>query len=351
MEAVAPGGASGPHAERLALARGLLRRAEERTSRRGPAGHPDEALDGRMLPVATPLAALLPGGGLRLGGTVALGSGPGSTALLLALLAEASVDGAWIGVIGRPDLGIVAAAEAGLRLERLALVPRPGKDLVAVTAALLDGLDVVVTAVPSGAGMRAAERQRLAARARQRGAVLVPLGPWPGADVELSCVGGRWEGLDAGFGRLRTRRARVRARGRGLPPTGREVELLLPGPAGGGVEPVEVGGTGTPGGASGGESDGRPAVAGTRDAAPGGESDGRSVTVAGTRDGAPGAAAGGGLPGRPAVAAGIRLPGRPAIVPASPLVPTPTEPAPGERWSHRTCGTAEGQPRPVREAG
>lgn len=235
-------------AERLALARGLLRRAEERsTGRRAAvpveapaagdlADGPARAVDG-ALPVAATLAGLFPGGGLRRGSTVAVGAGPGSTSLLLGLLAEASTSGAWIGVVGRPELGLVAAAETGLRLERLALVPHPGADLVAVTAALLDGLDVVVVAGAQRAGVRAADRQRLAARARQRGAVLVPLGRWPGADVELTCTDSRWEGLAAGFGRLRTRRAEVRLRGRGLPPAGRGTTLLLPGP-GGAIAPV-----------------------------------------------------------------------------------------------------------------
>ncbi|MGE3285582.1 MAG: hypothetical protein AB7J32_05690 [Pseudonocardia sp.] len=335
MEAVAPGGAPGPHAERLALARGLLRRAEERSAR--PAGDPGEAPDGRALPVAAPLAALLPGGGLRLGGTVALGSGPGATALLLALLAEASAGGSWIGVVGRPDLGIVAAVEAGLRLERLALVPRPGKDLVAVTAALLDGLDMVVTTVPAGPGMRAAERQRLAARARQRGAVLVPLGPWPGADIELTCVGGRWERLDAGFGRLRTRRARVRARGRGLPPAGREVELLLPGPAGGGAEPV-------------------PGPTGDGTLPPGPAEDGAELGQPGPTGGGAEPAGTGRVAGRPPVVpsrpAAAPLPGPPAVpVPSSAAGPPGPPGAPGERWSRRGHRVAEAPARPAREAG
>ena len=193
-EASCPGGESRPGAgtaaERLRLARGLLRRAEERF---------------------TGMRAVLP--------------------------VEAPAAWAWIGVVGRPELGLVAATEAGLRLERLALVPHPGADLVAVTAALLDGLDVVVVAGAPRAGVRAADRQRLAARARQRGAVLMPLGLWPGADVELACTDSRWEGIGAGFGRLRTRRVEVRLRGRGLSHSGRGTALLLPG-SGGGVEPV-----------------------------------------------------------------------------------------------------------------
>ena len=225
-------------AGRLATARAVLRRVEDRAVAAHPA--PEPGTDGRWLPVAEPLAGVLPAGGLRRGSTVAVAAGLGSTSLLLALLARASSSGAWAGVIGRPELGLVAAAEAGIALERLALVPHPGDDLVAVVAALLDGLDLVAVAVPRR-GMRAAERQRLAARARQRGAVLLPLGPWPGADAELDCAQVRWQGADGsalgggvhgGAGRLCARRVHVRLRGRGLVPGGRGARLLLPGPAG-----------------------------------------------------------------------------------------------------------------------
>ena len=154
--------------------------------------------------------------------------GAGTTSLLWALVAEASAEGAWVGVVGRPELGLVAAAEAGVRLDRLALVPHPGSDLLPVTSALLDGLDVVVVAGAERAGLRAADRQRLAARARQRGAVLIALGPWPGADAELSCTDARWIGPAGGSGRLRERQVRVRLRGRGVAPAGRSVGLLLP---------------------------------------------------------------------------------------------------------------------------
>jgi hypothetical protein len=224
-------------ASRLELARGLLRRLEDRSASARPLVAPEP--DGRVLPVAEPLARLLPAGGLRRGSTVALPEAPGATSLLFALIAEASAAGAWAAVVGRPELGMVAAAEAGVRLERLALVPEPGADLMAVTVALLDGMDVVAVAGAGRAGVRAADRQRLAARARQRGAVLVALGPWAGADIELSCVDTRWQGVGAGSGRLAARQARVRLRGRGVAPGGRSADMLLPAPGGVAVAAAE----------------------------------------------------------------------------------------------------------------
>jgi hypothetical protein len=215
---------------RLELARGLLRRVEGRAQSRQPldvAGPAAPSPDGRVLPVAAPLARLLPAGGLRRGSTVALPPAPATTSLLLALLAESSAGGAWVGVVGKPELGLVAAAEAGIRLDRLALVPHPGSDLLAVAIALLDGMDVVVVAI-GNRPLPAGERRRLEARARQRGAVLVALGQWAGADVELSCAHTRWRGLGAGAGRLRERQVRVRLRGRGITPGGRLAGVLLP---------------------------------------------------------------------------------------------------------------------------
>jgi hypothetical protein len=182
---------------------------------------------GRLpFPVAEPLAPLLPGG-LRPGSVVAV---QGSTALLLALLVAATTQGAWAAVIGVGDLGALAAAEAGVVVQRLALVPRPGPNPAQVAAALLDGMALVALAstdrISPGAG------RSLAARAWQRGSVLLPLGRWPGADIELDCRAEAWSGAEAGHGRLRSREVVVRAVGRGAAARPRIARLLLPGPGG-----------------------------------------------------------------------------------------------------------------------
>ncbi|MGV9297817.1 hypothetical protein [Amycolatopsis sp. NPDC003676] len=177
-----------------------------------------------MLPVAPALADLLPGAGLRRGSIVAVHH---STSLLFALLAEATVAGAWAAVVGAPSLGIVAAAEHGVAVSRLALVPQPGAEYQAVMAALLDGVDLVVTEPRS---VRPDIARRLAARARNRGAVLLSLGPWPAADVELHCTPGAWTGvLEHGAGHLRSRPVEVHARGRGAAARPRSASVFLPG--------------------------------------------------------------------------------------------------------------------------
>ncbi len=196
-----------------------------------PVEHVPDPESSGPLPVAAPLAGLLPGGGLRRGSTVAVS---GSSALVLAVLAEASRAGSWCALVGLPGIGIQAAAEAGLDLARTALVPRPGPRPATVVAALVDGVDVVV--LGGTAQWRAGDRQRLAARVRQRGAVLVPViaaaGAWPGAEVELHASGGTWAGLAGdGAGRLRSRRVHLRCAARGRARDHR-ADALLPGPAG-----------------------------------------------------------------------------------------------------------------------
>ncbi len=132
------------------------------------------------------------------------------------------------------ELGLVAAAEAGVNLDRVALVPNPGEELVAVTAALIEGMDII--AVAGTARLGAGDRQRLSARARQRGTVLLPTGGWAGADLELRLVpapGGGWRGVGGdGHGRLRAREVQLRVGGRGAAHHVRTARLLLPGPTG-----------------------------------------------------------------------------------------------------------------------
>lgn len=195
------------------------------------AGDTEETGIHRVLPVAPELSGLLPSRGLRRGSTVAVAAGRavagGGTSLMLALLSEASRSGSWCAVVGVPSLGAVAAAESGIVLERLALVPNPGPDWPTVVAALIDGVDLVVTAVPGP--ISASVASRLVARARQRGSVLMPFGQWTGADVTLQVTHGRWEGLGAGHGRLRRREVTVLARGRGAAARPREITMWMPG--------------------------------------------------------------------------------------------------------------------------
>jgi hypothetical protein len=186
----------------------------------------------QRLPVLPALEGLVPGGGLRRGVTVSVRSGVGgATSLALALTAEASRRGSWVAGVGLPSLGLVAADELGVALERLVLVAAPERDAWGgVVAALVDGFDLVVLHA-GRTGVRAADARRLVARVRERGAVLLQLGAgWPeAADVQLEVTRARWEGLDDGHGRLLARKVRVTGGGRGEAARPRTVDLWLPG--------------------------------------------------------------------------------------------------------------------------
>jgi hypothetical protein len=176
----------------------------------------------RMLPVRTDLAGLFPMGGLRRGSTVSV---QGSTSLLLALLAAPTASDSWAGVVGMPDLGVLAAAELGVAVDRLAIVRHPGAELPAVVAALLDGMDLVVA---PRARLTDAQARRLSARARHRGAVLLTVGPWPAVDLELRCTWSRWDGIGHGDGYLAGREITVLTHGRGIAARPTRTTLWLP---------------------------------------------------------------------------------------------------------------------------
>lgn len=188
--------------------------------------------DHQVLPVVEPLAALLPGSGLRRGTTVEIG-GPAATSLALALVSEASGQGSWVAVVGVPTLGLVAAAELGVALDRLALVPQvaPGT-WATVVAALIDAVDIVMVGSSS---IRSSDARRVATRVRERGAVVIPVGvQWPEVpDVRLVTASPRWEGLGAGNGHLAARRVTISAEGRRQAARPRSIQVWLPAPVGG----------------------------------------------------------------------------------------------------------------------
>ena len=204
--------------DRAALARAVLAKVEQQTRARTGVEPAD-----RLLPVLPVVASVLPQGGLRRGSTLAV---TGSTSLVLALVAQASREGSWAAVVGLPGVGLLAAAQLGVDLSRLALVPHPGGDAATVLGALVDGVDIVV--LGPGLALVDADRRRLMARARERGTVLISAAPWPGAQVVLTAERARWTGLDDGGGYLRARELTVIRAGRG-DSTGARLLVSLPG--------------------------------------------------------------------------------------------------------------------------
>src|ERR1700750_372054 len=107
---------------------------------------------GSGLPVLPALRGLLPRGGLARGTVVAVAE---FGLLCLALAAVASADGAWCGIAGLPEAGVLAAAGLGLDPGRISLGPDLVPACPQVTASLLDGCELVLLRPPKPAGSSA----------------------------------------------------------------------------------------------------------------------------------------------------------------------------------------------------
>lgn len=173
-----------PTATRMAQLHELLQRQETTPAASSVPVHPE-------------LAPLFPRG-LRAGAVYAL---HGSMSAALALLAGPSMAGSWCGVVGVPDLGVEAAADWGVWLDRLALIPRvAAEDWTSVVAALVEVSALVVATPPEH--ISPGEVSRLLARLRTSGSTLVVLGDWPRTAATLTGRIVRWDGLYDGHGHL-----------------------------------------------------------------------------------------------------------------------------------------------------
>ncbi len=168
-----------------------------------------------LLAVPDALAELLPAGLPR--GTVAVLSGARS--LPVAMAAAVTAAGGHVAIVGLPDFGLLAAAEMGADLSRLAVIPQPGSDPVEVAAVLMDGMDLVVLGL-AGSSVPPTRSRAVVARARQRGcSLLVTGGQWQGASMRMDAQVHGYEISGAaearpGCGRISRVRVAIRTRGR-----------------------------------------------------------------------------------------------------------------------------------------
>lgn len=171
----------------------------------------------RTLPTPADCVDLFAEGGLVRGRTLSF-AGPAATTVMLRLVAAAIEAGGWMAVIDVPTLGLDAASELGIALERVVAVDTQDPDVWAdVVAAAADGFEVLVTRVPSE--VRSSTLRRVIARLQQRGVVMMVVGdPGPLACDGVIDTGHQvWTGVGGGWGRLEQRVVEVTAGGRRLP--------------------------------------------------------------------------------------------------------------------------------------
>jgi hypothetical protein len=190
----------------------------------------------RSVPLEGALADLVPDGTVVRGSVLRVvgDAGAGSTTVAFELAAAFTALGEWAAAVDLDaTLGGLAAGEAGVALERFAVVRRvPPARWATVVAALLDGVSLVVAEVPRG--VRLGDARRLEARARERESVLVVAEPrgvaWPaGAAYVVHAAGSIWDGLERGAGVLAGRRLQVQVEGRGAAARRRAGELARAG--------------------------------------------------------------------------------------------------------------------------
>jgi hypothetical protein len=207
-----------------------------------PAGPATGLVRPALPPLSVPpgLSEVLPHG-LRRGSTIAVTS---SVSLLLALLGTASGGGAWTAMVGMPAISAEAAEEAGIDLQRLAIISSPeagwtGSSWTTAVGALLDAVDIVVArpgVTQAAAGtpigrISDGDARRLTARARTKDAVLVLFGQqasnWPAVEIQLTAQHTRWTGIGTGYGRIKARQLTVSATGKGRSARPRTTQLWL----------------------------------------------------------------------------------------------------------------------------
>lgn len=185
------------------------------------------------LAVSDPFVHLLPEGGLVRGRSVAC-TGGAAVSVALALAAEATRRGSWLAVVGLPWVGVDAARELGVALERMVRIDVPtdggfdgGIDAVSDwaerAAAAADGFELVLTRVPARVSERMLRQVRQ--RFQVRGGVLIDVRPGgrsprsssAGADLVVDAAVDTWTGIDRGSGHLRDRVVDVTVTGRRSP--------------------------------------------------------------------------------------------------------------------------------------
>jgi hypothetical protein len=142
-----------------------------------------------------------------------------------------------LAVVGVPNLGIAAAIEAGVALERIVLAqpPRASREWVATVAALVEGFEVLIVATP--ASLSASDARRLQTRVMARQAVLIVVdlpalssvgeASMFASDIDVHANTVSWSGIERGAAHITQRTVQVRVSGRRCS-SPREQTITLP---------------------------------------------------------------------------------------------------------------------------
>lgn len=182
---------------------------------------PARDVERETLDVVEPLRAVLPDRGLVRGRIVSC-SGDAAMSLALRVVSRATQDGSWLAAVGVDHLGVLAAREHRVALERLVVVS-PGETVekwVSAAGIAIEGFGVVVLKVPHR--LPARDATRLATRIQARRVVAVCVDPCasrtPGRglvpDVVLHSTTLAWHGIEEGSGHVQSREIRVEVSGR-----------------------------------------------------------------------------------------------------------------------------------------
>ena len=180
------------------------------------------------LAVSDQVCQLLPDSGLVRGRIVRC-CGDAAASLALSLCARASQQGSWLGVVGVSHLGISCAVEHGVALERMVFVhpPESSRDWSTTVAAVIDGFDLLIVAVPDSISVSDARRVQARLQARRSVMIIVdtamlslPKSSFSNnthpfhADVVLDSTTKSWSGINNGAGYLQQRQVSIKVSGR-----------------------------------------------------------------------------------------------------------------------------------------
>lgn len=199
-----------------------------------------------VLPVADVFAPILPGAGLQRGWTIRVGGDSSARALGWALLGGITTAGGWIAAVNVPGIGLSAAQEVGVAIERVLVVNSPNETWSSAVGSLIGAVDVVVFGTPRHRVVPS-EHRRMASRARERGSLLMEFDSSSDRtrvgrstryssqlqyDLSFTARPVDWIGLGRGHGCLKGRALDVEAGGRRIGGGTRRAQFALPAPDG-----------------------------------------------------------------------------------------------------------------------